>query len=255
MSLELFSLKGKTAIINGASRGLGKGMATALAAAGADVVLASRSEYVLKQVAQEIQANTGSKAVPVAFDITKIEDVNKLVEKTMSEFGKIDILVNAAGMNIRKPAVEVTESDWDYLMSVQLKGVFFTTQAVAKVMIKQKKGKIINTASLTSEIGLPNICIYCAAKGGISQLTKALAIEWAKYNINVNAVGPGYFKTEMTKPLFEDKEKLEGLLRRIPMDRTGLPEDLAGTVIFLASDASDYITGQTVYVDGGWLAG
>jgi len=255
MSLEIFNLKDKTAVVCGASRGLGKGMAKALASAGADVVLASRSENVLKEVAEEISEETGSKAFPVVYDITKMEDADKLVQKTMAEFGKIDILVNAAGMNIRKPVIEVTEKDWDTIMSIQLKGVFFTCQAVAKEMIKQGSGKIINTASLTSVIGLPNICIYGAAKGAIVQMTKGMAVEWAKHNINVNAIGPGYYKTEMTKALFEDEEKLKGLMSRIPMGRTGLSQDLAGTVVFLASDASDYITGQVVYVDGGWLAG
>jgi NAD(P)-dependent dehydrogenase (short-subunit alcohol dehydrogenase family) len=251
----MFDLKDKTAVVCGGSRGIGKGLATALASAGADVVIASRSESVLNKVAEEIRTKTGSSALPVVFDVTKQEDINNLVAKTIEEYGKIDILVNATGMNIRKPVEEFTEQDWETLMGVQLKGVFFTCQAVGKEMIKRKKGKIINIASLTSVIAIQNICIYGMAKGAIVQMTKGMAIEWAKYNINVNAIGPGYFKTEMTKAMFEDEEKLKWIMSKTPLGRTGVPEDLAGTVIFLASDASDYITGQTVFVDGGWLAG
>jgi NAD(P)-dependent dehydrogenase (short-subunit alcohol dehydrogenase family) len=254
MSSKLFNLEGKTAIIVGGSKGLGKGMATALASAGANIVIASRSQNALDKVSKEINKITGVKILPIVFNVTEKGDIIKLVKKTVVSFNRIDILVNSAGMNIRKPAEEVTEEDWDNLMDVQLKGVFFTCQEVGKVMIRQKKGKIINIASLTSKLGLPNMIAYCSAKGGIVQMTKALATEWAKYNINVNAIGPGYYKTEQTKALFDDKEKLEGLLKRIPFGRTGLPEDLAGAIIFLASEGSNYLTGQTIYVDGGWLA-
>jgi len=254
MSTELFNLKGKSAIVVGGSKGLGKGMATALSSAGANVVIASRSQSALNLAAKDIEQQTENKILPISFDVSKEGDTERLAKQTLNEFGSIDILVNSAGMNIRKPAEDVTKEDWDTLMEVQLKGVFFTCQEVGKIMIKQKKGKIINLASLTSKLGLPNMIAYCAAKGGIVQMTRALATEWAKYNINVNAIGPGYYKTEQTKALFDDKERLEGLLRRIPMGRTGLPEDLAGAVIFLSSEASNYLTGQTIYVDGGWLS-
>lgn len=255
MSLQLFNLKGKTAIVVGATMGLGKGMAKALAGAGADLVIASRNEANLQACAREIREETKANVLPVTFDVCKMQDIDKLVKEAMDEYGHIDILVNSAGMNIRKPVIEVTEQDWEAVMNVQLKGVYFTCQAAAKQMIKQGKGKIINMASLTSVLGLPNISVYGACKGGIVQISKAMAVEWTQYNINVNCIGPGYYKTEMTAPLFNDPEKAQGILRRIPMGRTGVPEDLAGAVIFLASDASDYMTGQVVFVDGGWLAG
>lgn len=250
-----FILKGKVALVSGASRGLGKGMATALANAGADLIISSRSEHALKTVAKEIKEATISQVYTVPCNITDIHSIDNLVAKSLERFGRIDILVNAVGMNIRKPIIEVTEYDWDTLMNVNLKGGFFLCKAVAAAMIKQNKGKIINIASTASTIGFNNICMYCASKGAVLQMTKAMAIEWAKYNINVNAIGPGSYKTEMTKVLYEDEEKYKGLVQRIPLGRTGIPEDLAGTVVFLASDASNYITGQIIYVDGGWTAG
>ena len=255
MSLELFNLKGKTAIIVGGSDGLGKGMALGLASAGANVVLASNNSSSLDKATLEIKSATGSEALGVTFDVAKKGDIQNLVAETVSNFGKVDILINSAGLNVRKPILECTEEDWDRVIGVQLKGVYFTCQAVAKQFVKQEtKGKIINIASLLSVIGIPDICMYAAAKGGIVQMSKGMAVEWAKYNINVNCIGPGYYKTGMTAPVFENKEKVEGLLRRIPMGRTGLPEDLAGAAIYLASDASDYMTGQVMYIDGGWLS-
>lgn len=250
---EMFSLKGKTALITGGGRGLGKSMAIALAAAGADVAVASRTGQQLKDTVEELK-NYGVRATNYAVDVTKLADIDKLVTDFVNEFGKIDILVNGAGMNIRKPVIDVTEEDWDYLMAVNLKSAFFVSQAVAKAMIPKKSGKIINLASLTSVIGLPNICMYGASKGGISQLTKGMAVEWAQYNIQVNAIGPGYFKTAMTAALFEKQESVKALINRIPIGRIGVGEDLFGATVFLASDASNYITGQTIYVDGGWLA-
>lgn len=255
MSLELFNLKGKTAMIVGGSKGLGKGMALGLASAGANIILASRNKVALDEAALDIKYTTGSKAIGISFDVGKKGDIEKLVDSVVSSFKKIDILVNSAGLNIRKPILECTTEDWDRIMDVQLKGVFFTCQAIARQFIKQKtKGKIINIASLTSMIAFHDICIYGAAKGGIIQMSKGMAVEWAEHNINVNCIGPGYYKTEMTAPLFKNRETIEGLLRRIPMGRTGLPDDLIGTVIYLASDASDYVTGQVMYVDGGWLS-
>jgi NAD(P)-dependent dehydrogenase (short-subunit alcohol dehydrogenase family) len=253
MILEELSLKGKTALVSGASSGLGKGIALALAEAGADVVAAARNAERLEEVAKEIRG-LGRQAWAVQLDVSRSSAFSAQVATIIEQCGQIDILVNAAGMNIRKPILEVTEADWDYLMSVQLKGVFFLSQAVAPYMIKQGRGKIINIASLSSVIGLANISIYCAAKGGIAQLTKAMAVEWAKHGINVNAIGPGYYETPMTRPVFEDPERVNWMLSRIPLGRTGVPKDLAGAAVYLASDASNYVTGQILYVDGGWLA-
>ena len=250
-----FALNGKTAIVVGGSKGLGFGMATGLAQSGANVVLVSRNQDQLDAAAAKIAENTGNKnVVGFAADITSLENINGLVDKVCDKFGQIDILFNGAGVNKRFPAIEFTEEDWDTVQNTQLKYVFFMCQAVARQMIEKGiKGKIINIASLTSELGLPNMISYCAAKGAIVQITKAMANEWAQYGICVNAIGPGYYETEMTAPLFKDEKRVAELFARIPQKRFGLPSDLAGAAVFLASEASDYVTGQVLYVDGGFL--
>lgn len=250
-----FSLDGKTAIVVGGSKGLGFGMATGLAKAGANVVLVSRNQAQLDDAAARISADTSNgNVVGFATDITSIENINGLVQKVCDKFGQIDILFNGAGVNKRFSALEFTEEDWDTVQDTQLKYVFFMCQAVARQMVEKGiKGKIINIASLTSQLGLPNMVSYCAAKGAIVQITKAMANEWAQYGINVNAIGPGYYETEMTAPLFADEKRRAELFARIPQKRFGLPSDLAGAAVFLASEASDYITGQVIYVDGGFL--
>ena len=197
---------------------------------------------------------SGGEAKIIQADLFKVEEADRVIAETMACFGKVDILVNAAGTQVRKPAFEMTEKDWDYLMGVNLKAPYFISLAAAREMAKAKRGKIINITSLTSFIGVSNISIYGASKGGLASLTRQWAVEWAKYNINVNAIGPGYFMTELTAALFADPEKAKWVLSKIPLGRTGLPEDLMGTVIFLASAASDYITGQIINVDGGWLS-
>lgn len=249
------SLKGKTAIVVGGSKGLGFGMATGLAEAGANVVLVSRKQEQLDAAATEmIKLTSNENIVGMAADITSLDNINALVKKVCDKFGQIDILFNGAGVNKRFPALEFTEEDWDTVQDTQLKYVFFMCQAVAKQMVEKGiKGKIINIASLTSQLGLPNMISYCAAKGAIVQITKAMANEWARYGINVNAIGPGYYETEMTAPLFQDKQRRAELFARIPQKRFGLPSDLAGAAVFLASEASDYVTGQVLYVDGGFL--
>lgn len=254
MILGKMSLAGKTAVVTGASRGLGRAMALGLAEAGADLVLVSRGMSGLRKVSREID-RLGRKSLPIGADISNLKDINAMVERAMGEFGRIDILVNNAGTTFRMPSEDFTEEAWDKVIDVNLKGAFFCAQAVGKVMIDQRAGKIINIASLLSVIGVPTAVAYAASKGGISQLTKTLAVEWAKYNINVNAIGPGYFRTDLTKPLQEDENRSARILSRIPLGRWGDPDDLKGVVVFLASSASDYITGQTIYVDGGWLAG
>jgi NAD(P)-dependent dehydrogenase (short-subunit alcohol dehydrogenase family) len=250
--LRLFNLIGKTALVTGGGRGIGKTIALALAEAGANVAVISRTESELKETAETIRNFSGN-AYYAAVDARNSEEIRSYVKEIVHHEGKIDILVNAAGTNVRSSFLEVTEEDWDFVMDINLKTALLTSQAVIPYMKEQKYGKIINIASLTSEIAFPNMSAYAASKGGISQLTKAMAVEFAEDGILVNAIGPGYFKTEMTKVLFEDEKKVEWMKSRIPLKRTGEQEDLKGAAIFLASSASDYITGQTIYVDGGWL--
>lgn len=251
--LERFSLHGKVALVTGGGRGLGKAMALALAGAGADVAVAARTESEIEQTVKEIR-ELGRRAEGFKVDVASVKDVQEMVDRVCQVFGGLDILVNAAGMNIRKPFLEFTAEDWEHLIGVNLKGTFFASQAAARKMIGRGKGKIINVASLTSVIGIANISVYGASKGGVASLTRAMAVELAPYGINVNAIGPGYFKTAMTAPAFENKDFVSWVNSRIPLGRTGIPEDLAGATVFLASSASDYITGQVIFVDGGWLA-
>ncbi|MBR5218821.1 MAG: glucose 1-dehydrogenase [Clostridia bacterium] len=251
---NIFDLTGKVAIVAGGSGGLGKGMATGLADAGATVIIAGRSKEKLDSAVAEIKAATGGNVTGMILDITSVKASADFVAEVAERFGHIDILVNSAGINIRRPALEFKEEDWDKVCDAQLKYVFFMTQAVANHMVdKGIKGRIINIGSLSSMIGLKNMVAYCASKGAIVQVTKALANEWAQYGITVNAICPGYFMTELTKPLLSDPEVMRKYCEKIPMGRTGLPDDLASTVVYLASDASGYVTGQELYVDGGWL--
>ena len=254
MILDKLRLDGKVALVTGASRGLGRAMALGLAEAGADVAVVSRTKEALESVAEEIRA-LGRRGLVVRADVTDRDEGTDMVRRTMEAFGRIDILVNNAGTSFRAAAEGYPEEAWDRVMAVNLKGVFLCCQAVGRVMIVQRRGKIINIGSLLSEIGVPLTPAYAASKGGVRQLTKALAVEWAQYNIHVNAIGPGYFRTELTDALQKDEERAAWILSRTPMGRWGVPEDLKGPVVFLASDASDFITGQMLYVDGGWLAG
>jgi len=253
MNPPAFDLTGKVALVTGASRGLGKAMALALAQAGADIALAARGVEGLERTAEEVRA-LGREALVRPTDVTQVAQIKALVQHTLGRFDHLDILIPAAGINIRGPALDFAEADWDRVMAVNLKGVFFTCQAAGRVMIEQGSGSIITVASLTTTFGFPNIIPYCASKGGVGQLTKGLASEWAPYGVRVNAVAPGYYRTAMTEPLFQDPKFREYIRSRIPMKRPGVPEDLAGAVVFLASDASAYITGQILFVDGGWTA-
>lgn len=253
MVLDKFKLTHKVAIVTGASQGLGEAIAVAFAEAGADVVLASRNLANLEAVASRITA-LGRTTVPVQADIARRADHDRIVAAALDRWGRIDILVNNAGTNVRVPAEEFREEDWDVIVNTNLKGTFFLTQLVGRQMIAQQRGKIINIASLTSITGLPNLAAYTSSKGGIAALTRMLAIEWAKHQINVNAVCPGYFRTPLTKPV-QESARAAYIESRIPMGRWGVPDDLAGTIVFLASEASDYMTGQLVVVDGGWMAG
>ncbi len=253
MILDKFNLKGSVALVTGASRGLGQGMALALAEAGADVALVARTGSALEETASLIK-KTGAKALVVPADLSISSEAQRVIKDTIGHYGQIDILLNAAGTQVRKPIFEMTEEDYDYLMSVNLKSIYFLSQAAAKAMVEKKKGKIINIASLSSFIGLSNISIYGTSKGGVVSMTRQFAIELAKSNIQVNAIAPGYFITELTAALFKDPERAKWVLGKIPIGRTGDAEDLKGAVVFLASAASDYITGHVINVDGGWLA-
>jgi NAD(P)-dependent dehydrogenase (short-subunit alcohol dehydrogenase family) len=251
---RMFELTGKTAIVTGASRGIGKAIAKGFAKAGADLILVSRNLSALERVAKEIE-DTGRKAHPMAVDIGNPEEIQSAIGTMMKIFPRIDILVNNAGISpILKKAEEMDLKAWEEILRVNLTGTFLFCQTVGKVMIQQGGGKIINMVSVGAVVGFPRQIAYCATKGGILQLTKVLAIEWARHNIQVNAIGPAYLETELTKGMRESKIISENLLQRTPMGRFGKPEEIVGAAIYLASDTSSYVTGQTLFVDGGWLA-
>jgi len=252
--MKMFKLTGKTAIVTGASRGIGEAIAKGFAQAGADLVLVSRNIIALEEVAKEIKT-FGREALPIAVDIGNPEEIQRTIDNTLKVFPRIDILVNNAGISpILKKAEEVPLREWEEIVKVNLTGTFLFCQAVGKVMIQQGGGKIINMVSVGAVVGFPRQIAYCATKGGILQLTKVLAIEWARHNIQVNAIGPAYLETELTKGMRESKIISENLLRRTPMGRFGRPEEIVGAALYLASDTSSYVTGQTLFVDGGWLA-
>ena len=254
-SKDLFSLDGKVSIVTGGGRGLGYGIAQALAGAGSDLVIVGRSRDELGRASQGIMEETKRKVLPLPLDLAREGEIDRLVKTALKEFGRIDVLVNNAGTTVRKPFLEITETEFDDVVHLNLRAVFFLTQAVVGEMVKQKRGKIINISSLGSQIGLRNISAYTATKGGIASLTRTLALELAAHNINVNAIAPGYYRTQLTEALFRDEEGYRWVLSRIPLGRPGIPDDLAGSAVFLASSASDYVTGQILFVDGGWIAG
>ena len=254
MTLELFNLEGKVALVTGASRGLGQYMGRALAKAGADLVITSRSIDALSDFTDEVKS-LGRRVCPVSLDVRNQKSIEDMVNEAVSVFGKIDILINNAGCNIRKPATEVSWEDWDTVVDTNLKGGFFVAQAVAHQMIPRKYGRIVNIGSVTSVFGFAGITPYCASRGGVKQMTMSLADDWGVHGITVNCLAPGWFRTEQNRVLYENREWLEYLVDRIPLKRPGQPQDLDGTVVFLASDASAYITGQTILVDGGVSTG
>ena len=254
MSENLFDLTGKVALVTGSSRGLGQYFARALARAGADLVVTSRTIDSLAPVKKEIE-EIGRQALPLELDVRDYDSIQRMAETAYDHYGKIDILVNNAGCNVRKSAVDITWEDWDLVVNTNLKGTFFTTQAVAKKMIPRRYGRIINIGSVTSVFGYANLAPYCASRGGTKQLTMSLADDWGRYGITVNCLAPGWFKTSQTAVLYEDVTWVEYITDRIPMKRPGKPNDLDGAIVFLASDASEYLTGQTILVDGGISTG
>ncbi|NPV91132.1 MAG: 3-oxoacyl-ACP reductase FabG [Firmicutes bacterium] len=250
---NLFKLDGKVAIVTGAGSGLGEAMAHALAKAGASVAVAAHKLSDAQQVTADIQS-LGGKAIPIGVDVGDSASVEEMVKETLGSLGTIDILVNNAGINRRGPCVSMAEEDWDEVIRVNLKGAWLCSRAVGPVLLEKKKGKVINIASTMGAVALPERAPYASSKGAMIQLTKTLALEWAKYNINVNAIGPGYFLTKLNRRLMDDPAVFNELTSRIPMGRWAEPEEIGGPVVFLASDASNYMTGQVLFVEGGYLS-
>lgn len=248
------TFKNKTVLITGASSGIGLAIASKFVSLDANVILVARNKKKLK-LTQNILKSKSQQIWIFSFDLSRLKEIQKWFKEVIKKTQKIDILINNAGTTCRFPLEKITLKDWQYVIDLNLTSIFLLSQSFARQLIKRKSsGKIINITSLMAEKARPTIAAYIASKGGLAQLTKAMALELAKYNINVNAIGPGYIKTELTKPLVEDEKFSNWVKTKTPFNRWGQPSDIVGTAIFLASSYSDFITGQTIYVDGGWLA-
>ena len=254
MVKNFFDLSGRVALVTGASRGLGQYFGRALAEAGADLIVTARRREDTEAFAGEIRT-LGRRAASLPLDVRDEGSIRRMAEEAEAAFGRIDILVNNAGGNVRKPALEVAWEDWNKVLDTNLRGTFFVAQAVAPGMIRRRYGRIVNIGSVTSVFGYGAIAPYCASRGGVKQLTMALADAWGRHGITVNCLAPGWFRTEQTRVLYENAKWVEYLCERIPLGRPGQPNDLDGASVFLASDASGYVTGQTLLVDGGITTG
>ncbi|TQR09267.1 SDR family NAD(P)-dependent oxidoreductase [Psychrobacillus soli] len=244
-------LANKTVIVTGGSKGIGKDIALTFAKLNANVVISGRSETALNEALGELHT-LNKKCIAVQGDMSDIAVVKDLIDQAASEFGTVDVLVNNAGVNIAKPAMEVTEEDWDTVLDLNLKSAFFASQAAAKYMLAQKSGKIINIASQMAFVGYFKRAAYCSSKGGLVQMTKALAVEWAKLGIRVNAVAPTFVETEFTEKMFEDEAFKQDVESRILLEGLSQPQDVSGAVLYLASNLANFVTGETLKVDGGW---
>lgn len=250
MYLPSFRLENKIALVTGAGRGIGRALAIGLAEAGADVALFARTSSDIEEVAAEIRA-LGRKAYPFQVDVTKREQIEQAVGQIMDKAGRLDILINNAGMNIRSQALAVTDEEWDTIMQTNLKSAFLCAQIVGQSMKEQGYGRIINIASVAGHVALRTGVVYAATKAAMIQMTKVLALEWGKFGINVNSIGPWYFKTTLTEKILANPDFLADVIARTPLQRVGELEELVGPAVFLASDAANYVTGQTLFVDGG----
>lgn len=246
-------LKGKTAIVTGAGKGIGRSIALALAASGASVYAVSRTPKDLDLLKEEIEKTCGKCSIAIC-DVKSVEQIEEMIEQVYRQTGIIDILVNSAGLNIQAHTLDVTEEQWDTIMNTNLKGAFFTSQAAARKMKERREGRIINITSQMAFVGYYKRVVYCASKGGLTQATKAMAVELAEFNIKVNCIAPTFLKTPLTEPMFKDQDFYNEVISRIPLGKIGKPEDVAGAVLYLASDSADLVTGSSILVDGGWVA-